>query len=68
MKEDSNKTFLKGLNSMKKRKFSVAKFTQNNIDTKKGLISQQLHKEVIDKYSVQDSQAEMLSFKLKKFY
>lgn len=68
MKEDSNKVFMKALNSLKKRKFSVSTFSENNIDTEKGLVSQKLHKEVIEKYNVHESQAEMLSLKLKKFY
>ena len=68
MKEDNNQVFMKGLNSLKKREFSVAKFSQNNIDTEKGLLIQRLHKEVIEKYKVQEAQTEMLSLKLKNFY
>ena len=68
MKENPNKIFLKGLNSLKKRTFSVVTFSKNQIDAQKGLQSQRLHGEVIDKYKVEESKAEMLSLKLKKFY
>ena len=68
MKENSNKVFLKGLNSLKKRTFCVTTFSENQIDTQKGLMSQRLHENVIDKYNMHESKAEMLSLKLKKFY
>lgn len=66
--ENQNELFLKGLNSFKKRTFSVATFKENQIDTQKGLMSQRLYGEVRNRYKVEETKAEILSLKLKKFY
>jgi len=67
-KSNKNKTFMKSLNAFKKRTFCIETFGKYKIDTPKGLISQQLHKNVIEKYKVVEANGEYLNMKLKKFY
>lgn len=68
IQEDKNEHFVSKLNVFKKRSFSVNSFGQNNINTEKGLRSQEMHGEVMEKYKTKESQGEMLSMKLKNFY
>lgn len=68
MNDDKNRAFIKRLNISKKRAFSVATFKESSIDAEKGLLSEALHKKVIDKYAVAEAEGEYLSMKVKKFY